>query len=408
MDSICESLCTACKACQSVCPVQCISEKRNNDGRIVLAVDNEKCINCNQCKRICPQITPADENYPKRAYAAWNRNVEECQNAASGGIASAACRYAVDKGWYFTGTYYDSTDYKVKFAVGSDIEDIERFKNSKYVHSDAAYVYKEVLSLLRNGATVIFIGLPCQVAGMKNVIKNRCRQGKVYYIDLVCHGTPPAEYLQKHICTTLNSSGKSAHICSFRDPEFDTSTFTFTLRKPNKELLYAKEVVSDDNYQYGFHRAILYRENCYSCRFAKAERCGDITLGDYKGLGSLSKYSGDRKNVSCILVNTENGAKLIDQLVSGGYINACERPVQEPIRADHQLNAPSVPHKKRTRFIQEYIEHQDFTVSALNAYKNDMVLERVLKRFNYYRVKAVLKKLSKDNVLRVLRERNNK
>lgn len=48
------------------------------------------------------------------------------------------------------------------------------------------------------------------------------------------------------------------------------------------------------------------------------------------------------EKVSCILVNTEKGKKYIDELLENKFIEAENRPVEEPIKGDSQLRHPSV------------------------------------------------------------------
>ena len=62
--SICGNKCTDCKACSSVCPIHCIMDKMNDDGRVELAIDTKRCIGCNKCKKVCPQLSEPEVNYP--------------------------------------------------------------------------------------------------------------------------------------------------------------------------------------------------------------------------------------------------------------------------------------------------------------------------------------------------------
>ena len=52
------------------------------------------------------------------------------------------------------------------------------------MYADSNYVYKDVGKLLKNGCHVVFIGLPCQVAAMKNYVN----------IDNIDENTPMGEY----------------------------------------------------------------------------------------------------------------------------------------------------------------------------------------------------------------------
>ena len=379
---ICAEKCTACRVCKVVCPKGCIIETREKDGRVIMQIDDAVCIGCNSCKRICPQLAPTNVSYPIKAFAAWNSINEEHLLSASGGIASAIYRYCTDNGWLFVGTVYNEKNHTVSLQIGSTVEDIERFRGSKYVHSDANHVYRDIKSSLLKGKNVVFIGLPCQVAGLKNYVKNLKHDGALISIDLVCHGTPPAEYLQEHIVSIAQKKNEKVKNCLFRDPEYGTNNFVFTLRNTDNKCFYVREVVSDDYYQMGFHRAVLYRENCYSCSYARPERCGDLTLGDYKGLGSLEKYVGNRHQVSCVLVSSSLGLDFFQEIIKKKYITATERPVDEPIRSDHQLNSPSIPHKARKSFIAYYEQGEGFEIACEKSLTAFIRKKLFLKKFN--------------------------
>ena len=48
--------CIACGACESECPVSCITE---SDGKYV--IDAEACIECGACADVCPVDAPQTE-----------------------------------------------------------------------------------------------------------------------------------------------------------------------------------------------------------------------------------------------------------------------------------------------------------------------------------------------------------
>ncbi len=49
--------CIACGACESECPVSCITEK---DGKYV--IDADQCVECGACADACPVEAPKPEN----------------------------------------------------------------------------------------------------------------------------------------------------------------------------------------------------------------------------------------------------------------------------------------------------------------------------------------------------------
>lgn len=54
MKLICErEKCTACAACVQVCPKECIILQENTDGFLYPYIDENYCVNCGLCKRVC-------------------------------------------------------------------------------------------------------------------------------------------------------------------------------------------------------------------------------------------------------------------------------------------------------------------------------------------------------------------
>ena len=53
------------------------------------------------------------------------------------------------------------------------MEDLEEFRGSKYVKSNQIGIFKEIKNALEQGKIVLFIGLPCQVAGLKKLLKGK-------------------------------------------------------------------------------------------------------------------------------------------------------------------------------------------------------------------------------------------
>ena len=143
---------------------------------------------------------------------------------------------------------------------------------------------------------------------------------------------------------------------SFRDPAHDTCKHTLTLYDIRGKF-YAKRTKDGDTYQFGYHRAVSYRENCYHCRFACAERQGDITIADYHGLGLCAPASFSSRKVSLVLINTGKGKAFVEELVSGGRVHVEPRPLEEPFKGEPQLRHPSVKSKYRMAFEKEIVRH---------------------------------------------------
>ena len=54
--------CTSCTACSNICPKQCITLQKNEDGFNYPKMDKFKCIECSLCENICPVINKKNTN----------------------------------------------------------------------------------------------------------------------------------------------------------------------------------------------------------------------------------------------------------------------------------------------------------------------------------------------------------
>ena len=92
-------------------------------------------------------------------------------------------------------------------------DDLNRLKGSKYVQSSIHDSYRLVKNDLRNGLEVLFVGTPCQIAGLKSYLHKD--YDNLYLVDLNCHGVPSLAYLKQHAHNITHS--KEISEVKFRD-----------------------------------------------------------------------------------------------------------------------------------------------------------------------------------------------
>lgn len=366
--------CTACGACAFVCAKNSITMIEDEHGSVYPSLDSTNCVECGRCQKTCPILSPLDVNTPQIAYSAWSSDEKERETSASGGIAAEIYKKAVSEGCDIAGAVQQD-DFRVVMQLSSDEKAIMKFKNSKYVFSEAWHVYQEIKQSLKADKNVVFIGLPCQVAALRKIFREN---EKILFVEVVCHGTAPFSYLKQHIEHIEHTKNEKAIRMSFRDPDTYTYTFTFTLYNKDGKRFYAEVPRKTDSYQYAYHSTISYRENCYHCHFAREQRIADITLSDYKGLGRMAPCSYGETNVSCILVNTEKGKKFIKEMIQEKRIYADERPVREPIEGDPQLRQPSLKGAARMDF-ERLIKVNDFETTMQIVMKRDKRRKKIHK-----------------------------
>lgn len=389
IETICEKdNCTGCGACVSVCSQKCVLYEEDALDNIYPKIDQKKCVKCGQCRRVCPELNPVPSYNIKKCYAAWSGDPAIKENSASGGIASELYLYLIKNGYKVAGAMW--SDQRVIFKISENIEDVSKFRNSKYVFSSVGACYEEISKLLKEGKKIFFVGLPCQVAAVKNYCKvTNADDSNLILADLVCHGVMASQYLISHVKSIEKKRGKRTEEIFFRDPQFGTCMFYFTLHD-KKGIFYKKQVKSNDCYQIAYHKALSYRENCYHCKYACRNRNGDLSLCDFTAVGTLGEFEYTNENVSCVMVNTNKGEKLWYEILASGRVWAEERPIEEITDYEKQLNFPSKKHKSRSKFENEYIKSKNFEIAACHALFMDILWNMLnfvlpLRRINDFR-----------------------
>lgn len=390
--------CTGCAACQDICPKQCISMRLDALDALYPVIDETRCIDCGLCERTCPNHRNLKFSLPQKVWAAWSKDNEVRQTSASGGVAYELYRYWISQGGVATGVVYGREE-GCNFILVEEEDDIKPTQNSKYTFSNTNGIYKIVEKKLQGGVPVLFIGVPCQVAGLYGFLKKE--YDNLTTVDIICHGMPPAEYLEQHIKNVEKRKKEITKELYFRDPKYYTYTFTFTLKNVNGKEFYRKKVLTNDNFQLGYHRALIYRENCYHCQYARKERIADLTIADFSGLGHVAPCSYDNRNVSCILQNTDRGADLISKLSNMLFFE--KRPDREAFDYENQLKSPSVKHKGRNVFEEEYRKKKDFENAAEQALTSEK--KRARKQRFILAIKSLISELFPQYIITTIKKR---
>ena len=90
---------------------------------------------------------------------------------------------------------------------------------------------------------------------------------------------------------TINANiEKQAKRMFFREPALRTSLFDLSLYDDCGTRFYSQRTKDGDLYQFGYHRAISYRENCYHCSYACSARNGDLTFAANNGSSPAVAY----------------------------------------------------------------------------------------------------------------------
>ena len=261
----------------------------------------------------------------RSAYSVYAKEARVRSNTASGGAASVLSRTFLQNGGVVYGCGQES-GARIRHMRIDNEADLWRLAGSKYVHSQTAHIFSQMKNDLAEGRDVLFIGLPCQVAGVKNLFKDFA--GQLYTVDLCCHGAPSQSMLEAHL-DVLGLSA-SADKVLFRKKEGRGVRFVFTVLDKTGNAIYDRPAY-DDWYMTGFLSGLFFRKCCFKCPYARPERCSDLTLADHWAMGkSFDPEMCVAKGLSTVLVNTDKGKSLFEN--ASAYMEYEQRPLSEAFR----------------------------------------------------------------------------
>ncbi len=217
---------------------------------------------CNLCSILCPINNDIDRNEIKEAYACFSLDNSERKSSSSGGIASIFyAHFITKKNGSCYGCSYDE-NLQLKFSRSDNLKEIKKYKTSKYSQSYIGKIFKDVEKDLKNNLFTLFIGTPCQIAGLKKYLRKDYKN--LLTIDLICHGVPSQKYLDEYI-HGLKLKEKPDNITFRGLNDFQFSVYS-------KENLILSESSDTNLFFKAFLNGLFYRENCYSCKYANTLR----------------------------------------------------------------------------------------------------------------------------------------
>lgn len=320
--------CCGCNACAEICPMHCIEMLNDSKGFLYPKVDTATCIDCGACEKVCPfEGGNIALNSPLTAYAAWNKDREQYLASSSGGVAYVFSSYIIKQGGVVYGCTSDGM--QIRHIRVASLSELSKLQGSKYVQSDVRGLFDLVKADLKAKKPVLFIGTPCQVAGLKNYIKRIPEH--LYLVDLICHGVPSQQMLYEHINHV--AAGHSVEQLSFRKGqlfhiEITSPCGTTYSAEPHKDMYYR-----------AFLDGISYRKSCYHCPFARKERISDITIGDFWGIKDTASLPLEISGgISVLLPSSEKGKALIE--AAKPNLSIYERSINEAVAGNNQLRSP--------------------------------------------------------------------
>lgn len=315
--------CIGCGICKQVCPSAAINLVYNSkSGVFNPEINLEQCSACGLCRKVCYALSPnyicgnsvnmSDKSHIIGTYIdcyigfAVDQNTRF--NATSGGAVTAILEFLFDErqieGAIVAGLF-PGDPLQAKAFIAKNKEEVKLAMGSKY----CPVLLSEAIASITEGKNYAFVGLPCQIFGIKQLGKyNKALQNSIrVYIGLMCGGTfsnNGTEYLLNE----LGFKDQPIRSLSYREKGWPgkmiikTGTAIFTV----PHLSY-----------WSLISPWFYLNTCFTC-LAGLSYQADIVCGD-AWLPEIMK--NDEKGTSIIVSRTSLGDLILSQSLEKCYLS---------------------------------------------------------------------------------------
>lgn len=379
--------CCGCTACFNICPRSAITMQPDEEGFAYPLVDLEHCISCGLCEKRCPILNPPQlsETYTG-SYVIQHNDPEVLETSTSGGFIDALYRYILEEQQgYAVGVAYNG-EFLPAHILTDSYTFAKRFRGSKYAQSDLGTIFREISEQLSCRKPVVFVGTPCQVAGL------RCFLGKEYdelvTVDIVCRSVPSPKFWKMYLDWQEKRYGQKIESVSCRKKTYGYHSGTLELRFSGGGSYSGSNRV--DYFMKSFHGDICSRPSCYQCSFKTKHRCSDFTVFDSWNPQQVSDGTmiDDDRGFSNVLVHTEKGKLFLKKLENVSVYNA---DPEQMFVFTGGMEIRSITRKEERKTFYKDLDAHGFEKAVrryINVSKADRIIEW-LKPFRYYLKKKI-------------------
>lgn len=283
--------CTGCGNCSFVCKEAAIKMKKNSEGHIYPYIESDRCVLCGECLTACPLTATAKRKREGIQYYYVADNFVRWESADGGALVTLINEFICIGGAVCAPVF--SEDYcSVKHEFINTAEEACLFG---YVQSDAYRIYDDIRIRLCNQQKLLFIGTPCEVAGLKAYIMEE--KENLYLVALECSGKASSLMWGKFV----ESVGHKILSIKLHSKEFGCVD--------SIKLFHRLGICEQDGSGIWislFNTGVLCRKSCLNCGFSS----GNVSCDLWLERGAYDDAENDGKGLSYIEVLSDKGMYL--------------------------------------------------------------------------------------------------
>ncbi len=363
-DRISYSECTGCSACANICPKKIIKLNCTDDGFEVPLISKEECIHCGLCEDVCPCLGAVTKtNHFTKGFAVWSYDPIVRNQSTSGGVFTEISKQIINQGGKVAGAKFDDNSM-VSHCLVSSLDDMIKLRQSKYVQSQKNFIFSEIKKELEKGTNVMFVGTPCEVAGLKLFL------GKDYMslftCDFICKGAASPKAYRAYLDELIKKYKSEIIRVWFKEKSLGWNHFSTKIMFANGKT-YKKDRYHDW-YMRGYVEENLFlRESCAACKFKGKHRFSDVTLADFWGAGKIDRRLDYDLGTSLVITNTAKGESMLDSISENIFIKPVS--LDKALSGNYAYYNSIIPSINRDCFFAD-LEHKLFSEAVKKyAYK---------------------------------------
>ena len=244
-----------------------------------------------------------------KVFAARVKDSEVLMRSSSGGMFTALSDAIFRENGAVACAVYDYEEHRTVFRLITSAAERDAARGSKYMQAYPGNIFCECEYWLQSnpGRNILFVGTGCQADGFRRFTEKKGFSGRVYTVDIICHGVPSPLIWDEYAKYIEEKYGGRIEFLSFKDKRKNWH-YPTPLVKMNGKEHYIRDYVKI------FYSQCALRPSCHVCPYASMSRSVDMTIGDYWHIEEKMPdfYSPDGN--SLVLIYTERGMQLFDML----------------------------------------------------------------------------------------------